>query len=136
VSVERNRARALELVDRLMNGHDADAIEEFTSNPAVAGSGTALLRAFPDLRATVRWVVAEGDMVVLFHDIEGTQEGPWMFVQDPTGHRVATSFLLAFRFDEDGLIIDQWLGSNFVEMFAQMGWGFAPIGDTVPDRTT
>ena len=136
VSVERNKARALELVDRVMNGHDAGALEEFTSNPAVAGSGTALLRAFPDLHATVRWIVAEGDMVVLFHDIEGTQQGPWLFVQDPTGRRVATSFLLAFRFDEDGRITDQWLGSNFVEMLSQIGWGFAPIGETVPDRTT
>jgi hypothetical protein len=43
-----------------------------------------------------------------------------------------TSFLLAFRFDDDGQIVDQWLGSNFIEMLGQLGWGFAPVGEIVP----
>jgi hypothetical protein len=97
-----------------------------------AGCATGLLRAFPDLEGEVRWIVAEGDMAVVFHDVRGTQQGPWLFVQGPTGRRVETSFMLAFRFDDDGQIVDQWLGSNFVEMFAQLGWGFAPVGAVVP----
>jgi len=88
-----------------------------------------LVHVFPDLRASVRWVVAEGDMVVVFHEVEGTQQGPWLFVDEPSGLPVRTSFMLAFKFDEDGQIVDQWLGSNFVEMLLQLGWGFAPIGD-------
>lgn len=135
MSIERNKARALELIDRLVNQHDVDALNEFTSNPAVLGSGSGLLCAFPDLEGEVRWVVAEGDMVVVFHDVRGTQHGPWLFVQEPTGRRVATSFMLAFRFDDDGQIVDQWLGSNFVEMFAQLGWGLAPVGEVVPARS-
>jgi predicted ester cyclase len=135
MSVERNKARALELIDRLMNRHEIGAFAEFTSNPAVVGSGSALVRAFPDLKSEVRWVIAEGDIVVAFHDVRGTQQGPWLFVQEPTGRRVETSFMLAFKFDEDGQIVDQWLGSNFVEMFAQLGWGLAPVGDVVPDRS-
>jgi predicted ester cyclase len=134
MSTERNKARALELVDRVLNGHDAAALGDFTSNPAVLGSGTALVRAFPDLRADARWIVAEDDLVVAFLDVQGTQQGPWLFVQAPTDRRVETSFMLAFRFD-DGQIIDQWLGSNFVEMFAQLGWGLAPVGEIVPDRS-
>ena len=112
-----------------MNGHDLAALEEFTSNPAVLGSARGLLGAFPDLRAQVTWVVAEDDMVVVFHHVLGTQQGPWLFVQQPTERQIDTSFMLAFRFDDDGQIVDQWLGSNFVEMFAQLGWGFAPIGE-------
>jgi hypothetical protein len=76
----------------------------------------------------VQWIVAENDMVVAFHNMRGTQRGPWLFIQEPTGSVVETAFLLAFRFDDDGQIIDQWLGSNFVEMLVQLGWGFAPIG--------
>lgn len=129
MSAERNKARVIE---RVMNGHDVDAIHEFTSNPAVVGSATGLMRAFPDLETVVRWIVAEGDMTVAFHDVRGTHHGPWLFVQEPTGRRVETSFLLAFRFDDDGQIADQWLGSNFVEMFAQLGWGLAPVGELVP----
>jgi predicted ester cyclase len=135
MSAERNKARALELIDRLMNGHEVEALAEFTSNSAVVGSGSALVRAFPDLEGEVRWVVAEGDMVIVFHVVRGTQLGPWLFVQEPTGRRVETSFMLAFRFDENGQIVDQWLGSNFVEMFAQLGWGLAPVGDVVPNRS-
>jgi C-1 hydroxylase len=117
-----------------MNGHDVDALSEFTSDPAVLASGGGLVRAFPDLRVDVRWIVAEGDMVVVFFDAEGTQTGSWLFVEEPTGKRVKTSLTLAFRFDEDGQIVDQWLGSNFVEMFAQLGWGFAEVGGVVPQR--
>jgi predicted ester cyclase len=134
MSTERNKARVLELADRVLNSHDLAALDDFTSNPAVLGSGTALVRAFPDLRADVRWMVAEDDLIVAFFDIQGTQQGPWLFMQAPTGRRVATSFMLAFRFDDDGQVVDQWLGSNFVEMFAQLGWGLAPVGEVVPDR--
>lgn len=129
MSIERNKARALELIERVLNGHDLDALNEFTTNPAVLGSAKGLLSGFPDLRAEVKWVVAEGDMVVVFHDVHGTHRGPWLFVGQPTGRSVATAFMLAFRFDDDGQIIDQWLGSNFVEMLAQIGWGFAPVGE-------
>ncbi len=128
VSAERNKSRVLDLIERVMNRHDAEALAEFTSNPAVLGSGRGMLKAFPDLEAHVRWVVAENDMVVAFYSTRGTQRGPWLFIQEPTGSVVETAFLLAFRFDDDGQIIDQWLGSNFVEMLVQLGWGFAPIG--------
>jgi predicted ester cyclase len=130
VSAERNKSRVLDLIERVMNGHDADALGEFTSNPAVLGAARGLLQAFPDLVAQVQWIVAEDDMVVTFHSLRGTQQGPWLFVKEPTGSVVETAFLLAFRFDDGGQIIDQWLGSNFVEMLVQMGWGFAPVGQT------
>jgi predicted ester cyclase len=130
MSAERNKSRVLDLIERVMNGHDADALGEFTSNPAVLGSGRGLLQEFPDLEAHVQWIVAENDMVVAFHSMRGTQQGSWMFIQEPTGSVVETAFLLAFRFDDEGQIIDQWLGSNFVEMLVQLGWGFAPIGQT------
>ncbi len=130
---DRNKAQTLELIERVLNGHDLEALDEFTSNPAVVTSATGLLRAFPDLEAEVRWIVADGDITVVFHDVRGTQQGPWLFVQEPTGRRVETSFMLAFRFDDDGQIVDQWLGSNFVEMFAQLGWGFAPVEGVTPE---
>jgi hypothetical protein len=68
-------------------------------------------------------------MAVVFLDVNGTQQGPWLLVEGPTGNPVHTSFILAFRFDDDGQVIDQWLGSNFIDMLAQLGWGFAPLGE-------
>src|SRR6185312_13534309 len=102
MTAEQNKARALDLLERVINGHDIDALGDYTSNPAIMGSAGGLLRAFPDIEVDVRWVVAEGDMVVVFHDVRGTQGGPWLFVEEPTGNRVETSFMLAFRFDSEG----------------------------------
>lgn len=48
-SAERNRACALELIDRLVKGHDLDALDEYTPNSAVLASGAGFVRAFPDL---------------------------------------------------------------------------------------
>ena len=48
-------------------------------------------------------------------------------VEQPTGRRVETSMMPAFRFGADGQVVDQWLGANFVEMMSQLGWGFAPL---------
>ena len=66
LSAERNKARALELIDRLLNGHDVEALHEYTSNPAVICSGSSFVRAFPDCESDVRWAVADEDMVVVF----------------------------------------------------------------------
>lgn len=75
---------------------------------------------------------AEDDIVSMYVDIEGTHGGPWLWVQEPTGNRVSVGVMLAFRFDEDGLMADFWQGSNFVALLQQMGWGVAPVGQTVP----
>jgi len=134
MNADRNKARVLELVERVLNQHDLAALDDYTSNPAVIGSATGLVTAFPDLQADVRWIVADDDMAVVFYNVRGTQKGPWLFVQQATGGHVETSFLLAFRFDDSGQIVDQWLGSNFIELFAQLGWGVAPVGSVVPER--
>ena len=124
---DQNTARALELIERVLNGHNIGALDEFTYNQAVVGGAASLLSAFPDLEAEVSWIVAEGDMTVTFFGLRGTQHGPWRCVREPTGQRVETSLMLAFRFDDNGQIVDYWLGSNFVEMLAQLVWGFAPV---------
>lgn len=121
----------LELIERVLNGHDVEAMPEYTSNPSVVGAVSGLVSAFPDLVAEVGWIVAEGGMVATYLEVSGTHLGPWIWVQEPTGRPMATGLLLAVRFDEEGQIVDQWLGSNFVGMLEQMGWGVAPVGETV-----
>ena len=132
MSAERNKARMLELIDRVMNGHDLTAMSEYTSDPRIAGSAAGLVNAFPDLVAQVRWIVAEADTVAAYMEVSGTHLGPWIWVQEPTGRAMATGLLLSLQFDQDGQIVDQWLGSNFVGMLEQLGWGVAPMGEAVP----
>ena len=63
MAAERNKARVLELIDRVTNGHDLTALEEFV------GSARGLLQAFPDLRADV-----------------GRRDASWVVLADPEGN--------------------------------------------------
>ncbi len=47
----------------------------------------------------------------------------------PGGHRRAHRGLAI-----TGPVIDTWLGTNFVAMLAQVGWGVARFDETVPNQ--
>jgi predicted ester cyclase len=135
MTAEQNRLRVLALFDEVINAHDATAIERFTTNPAIAGTLNHLLGAFPDLHFDVTWTVAEQDRVVSFLEMAGTHEGPWLMVQEGTHRPVRASIVLSLQLDGDGMVIDSWLGTNFIAMLAQVGWGVAPEGQQVPVQT-
>lgn len=132
---DENRWRVLALFDEVVNAHDATAIPGFTTNPAIAGTLNHLLDAFPDLHFDVTWTVAEQDRVVAFLEMSGTHEGPWLMVQEGTHRPVRASIMLSLQLDGDGMVIDSWLGTNFIAMLAQVGWGVAPEGQQVPVQT-
>jgi len=133
MNTEDRRAHVLELFEVVINGRDVDAIRRFTVNPQIEGTLRSLLAAFSDLRFEVRWTVAEGSRVVVFVDMTGTHDsGPWLMVAEPTHRHLSASLVLALELDSDGLIVDNWLGTNFIAMLAQLGWGVAPVGEVVP----
>jgi len=62
--------------------------------------------AFPDLRMTIRHVIAEGDLVAASLTMSGTHLSPW------AGHRaseakVSVEEMMVFRFHE-GLLVEMW----------------------------
>ena len=132
---DENRSRVLGLFEEVVNAHDATAIERFIANPAIAGEVAGLLESFPDLHFEVTWTVAEQDRVVAFLEMSGTHEGSFLMVQEGTHCPVRASIMLALQLDDDGMIIDNWLGTNFIAMLAQIGWGVAPEGQPVPLQT-
>ena len=120
------------MIEGVVNAHDADGIDRFTTNPAIAGAVRGLLGAFPDLHFDVVWSVAEGDRVVVFADMTGTHEGPFLMVHEATHRPLRASLTLALQVDDAGMVVDNWLGTNFIAMLAQLGWGVAPVGQPVP----
>ncbi len=132
MNTDERRKRVLELIESVINSHNADAIRRYTAEPAVEGTVRSLLAAFPDLHFDVMWTVADGDRVVAFVEMTGTHEGPWLMVQEPTHRPMRASLTLGLQIDEEGMITDYWLGTNFIAMLAQLGWGVAPFGGTVP----
>ncbi len=129
---DENKSRVLALFEEVINSHDASALGRFTTNPDIDATLRRLLSGFPDLRFEVRWAIAESDRVVVFLEMSGTHEGPWLMVQEATHRPMEASILLAFQLDADGMLLDTWLGTNFIAMLAQLGWGVAPQGQQVP----
>lgn len=124
------RVRAM--IHEVVNAHDPDVLSRFTASPEIDGTVRCLLDAFPDLHFEVSWCVAEGDRVVSFVEVTGTHEGPWLMVREPTHRSMRASLMLGLQLDEDGMIVDSWLGTNFIAMLAQLGWASHP---STPCRT-
>ncbi len=119
--VERNKRIVSDLIDRCINGHDASVVYEFTTNARVVDFQSRVLQSFPDLRVEVSWTVAEENKVVSWQHMRGTHLGPWLFAPVPTGRTVDTDVVVAFEFDDQGQIVDQWFCTDFIRMIEQLG---------------
>lgn len=133
MTTDHRRTRVVELVDQVINWRDASAIPSFTSAAEIAATLQHLLDGFSDLHFDLRWTVAEDRRVIAFIDMTGTHDnGPWLMVPEPTGRTISASLMLGLELDDAGMIVDSWLGSNFIAMLDQLGWGVAPKGAVVP----
>lgn len=77
------------------------------------------LRTFPDFRADIRYVVAEGNMVAVYGTVSGTQRaahGPY----PATSERFETAIVGFFRIDR-GRIAELWVEVNTHDMLTQLG---------------
>ncbi|MDQ4132334.1 MAG: ester cyclase [Actinomycetota bacterium] len=119
--VERNKRIVSDLIDRCINEHDTSIVQEFTTNPRVLEFQTRVLQSFPDLRVEESWRIAEDNKVVSWQHMRGTHLGPWIFAPVPTGRTIDTDVVVAFEFDDQGQIVDQWFCTNFVRMIEQLG---------------
>ena len=87
---------------------------------------TGLRAGFPDVRFTIEDVIAEGDRVVVRWKWEATHEGPFRGIP-PTHKRVINTGMAIFQF-EDGRIIRNWLETDRLGVFQQIGAVPAEIG--------
>jgi predicted ester cyclase len=76
-------------------------------------------QAFPDLKATVHEMVAEGDLVVTRLTCQGTHKGPFMGAA-PTGKKVTFSALDMVRI-KDGRATEVWHEGNDVPVMMELG---------------
>ncbi len=76
--------------------------------------------AFPDMRATVEDVVAEGDKVVTRVTIRGTHQGEVEEFGPPTGRQMEGHSLSLHRI-EDGKIVEEWNSWDNLSLMQQLG---------------
>ena len=77
------------------------------------------LAGFPDLRATVHQMVAEGDILVSRFTMEGTHTGALMGAA-PTGKRVTFRGIDMVRI-RDNRAVEVWHEGNDLEILMQLG---------------
>jgi steroid delta-isomerase-like uncharacterized protein len=75
--------------------------------------------AFPDLKASVDFMVAEGDYVAVRWTATGTNTGAAMGIP-ATGKSVRTSGTAVFRF-ENGAIAEEWVAADSMGLMRQLG---------------
>lgn len=134
---ERNKANLQRLYDEVMNGHDVDAADRLITPDRPDHDATfppeftrdregfkklfrMLIEAFPDLRFTTDFMVAEGDMVGAFSSVQGTHHGEFMGIS-PTGNSFTIRNTDFCRFTGDGLIAEHWGLVDMASMLRQLG---------------
>lgn len=80
---------------------------------------TMFRSAFPDLRATVEQVIAEGDTVAARFTMSGTHQGEFFGIP-PTGKRMEITGIDVVRF-ENGKMVEHWGNQDDLGMMQQLG---------------
>ena len=135
MSTEQNKALVRRLVEELFNRGNLGLVDElFAPNfveheelppgmprdrEGVKLLTTMLRSAFPDFKATIDDIVAEGDKVVVRQTWSGTQKGEFMGVP-PTGKSVSFGVIDILRI-ADGKCVEHWGLMDSMAMMTQLG---------------
>ena len=137
MGTQENAAVFQRVIDEMVSNGNVDIVDELLAPdfvehnelppPMMAASGreTAkqvfrVLRAtFPDLRAEVRQVVAQGEYVVVFMTWHGTQHGEFLGIP-PTGKAASFGVFDMVRV-VDGKITEHWGIVDQLAMLQQLG---------------
>ena len=90
----------------------------------------ALRSAFPDLKITINFEVAEGDLVVAHGTTTGTMKGE--FAGMPPNGKSATWNAIHITRVKDGKIVEHWAVQDNLGMLQQLG--FMPMPEAAPAR--
>ena len=135
MSTEQNKALARQLIEEILNQRDMSVIDkifspDFVENeelpPGIPPGREAprlmfsmLHNAFPDFKATIEQLIAEGDKVVLLMTWTGTQDGEFLGIP-PTGKRISINVIDIIRV-ADGTIVEHWGVMDSAKMMQQLG---------------
>jgi predicted ester cyclase len=86
---------------------------------ALKALGGAIVQAFPDVKATIENLVAEGDRVVERTTATGTHKGPFNGM-GPTGRKVTWTELHEYRL-ANGKVVELWSEIDMLAILMQLG---------------
>ena len=140
MSAEQNKALTARFVEELFNKGNIGIVNEISTPdfieheqlpPGIPSDRegvkvlTSMLRsAFPDFKATIDDILAEGDKVVIRQTWSGTQKGEFMGVP-PTGRSVSFGVIDIVRFS-GGKFVEHWGLMDSMSLMQQLGAVPAP----------
>jgi steroid delta-isomerase-like uncharacterized protein len=135
MSTEQNKATFRQMVEEVFNGRNISMIDELLAPDFVEREElppgmprdregvkmlTAMLHSgFPDFKATINDIIAEGDKVVVRMTWSGTHKGEFMGIP-PTGKSVSFGVMDIVRFD-GGKGVEHWGIIDNMLMMQQLG---------------
>jgi len=141
MAAEHNKALTVRFVEELFNQGNMgivgeifapDFIEREQLPPGIPNGRegvkvlTTMLRsAFPDFKATIDDILAEGDKVVIRMTWSGTQKGEFMGVP-ATGKRVSFGVIDIIRIT-NGKLVEHWGQMDSMSLMQQLGAIPAPV---------
>ena len=135
MSTEQNKALVRQMVEEVFNRGNTSRADEFLAPDFVEREElppgmprdregvkqlTAMMRsAFPDFKATIDDIVAEGDKVVIRQTWSGTQKGEFMGIP-PTGKSVSFGVFDILRM-AGGKCVEHWGQMDSMSLMQQLG---------------
>lgn len=138
VTIERNEATVRGLLDEVINTGRFDLCDRYLAPdridrqdygmpPGMAYGHDGFRRvlgtfreAFPDLRLTIEFLVADGEKTVAYITTTGTHLGSFMGAP-PTGRRFKVTGVDIFAFNAEGLVSDHWGAFDTLGVMRQLG---------------
>jgi steroid delta-isomerase-like uncharacterized protein len=135
MSTEENKAIVRQMVEEIFNQGDMSRADELLAPDFVEHEElppgippgpeapkqmfTMLHTAFPDFKATINDIIAEGDKVVVYMTWTGTQRGEFMGIP-PTGKSISIGVLDILRI-AGGQVAEHWGLMDRMAMMEQLG---------------
>jgi steroid delta-isomerase-like uncharacterized protein len=135
MSTEQNKALIVRLVEELFNRGNVGIVGEIfapdfieneqlppgipTGREGVKVLTTALRTAFPDFKATINDILADGDKVVIRMTWSGTQKGEFMGVP-ASGKHVSFGVIDIIRI-ANGKFVEHWGQMDSMSLMQQLG---------------
>ena len=135
MTTEKNKEVFRQMVEQVFNQGNISMVDELVATdfveheelpPGIPGGSegvkvlTSQLRnAFPDFKAEIEDLIAEGDRVVVRMNWTGTQEGEFMGIP-PTGKSISIEVIDIVRF-AGGKFVEHWGVMDNMGMMQQLG---------------
>jgi steroid delta-isomerase-like uncharacterized protein len=78
-----------------------------------------MFKAMPDWKYTIKKIIAEGDIVMMYATTTATHKGEWLG-NPPTGNKLNFDVVDIFRI-ENGKIAEHWDVADTLKLFTQVG---------------